>query len=145
MSQNVKAQLKQFSLESGTYAKYASRENLNTMKDGQNNIQNHFCLCVCFFLCVRADRWRAEEAVSVSQQLLPSWMEARVLGRKRGEPVKLDKAAVHESLSAPPLSIVRVNKPRAECWPVINTLSLGPSCARVLTCGGWYVPQTLLQ
>ncbi len=43
---------------------------------------------------------------SVSQQLLPSWMEVRVLERnKRGEKVKTDKEAVQGSLSAPPFKL----------------------------------------
>lgn len=43
---------------------------------------------------------------SVSQQLLPSWMAARVPERnKRVEEVKIDKEAVEESLSAPPFKL----------------------------------------
>lgn len=43
---------------------------------------------------------------SVSQQLLPSWMEVGVVERdKRGEKVKIHKEAVQEHFSAPPFKL----------------------------------------
>ncbi len=43
---------------------------------------------------------------SVSQQLLPSWMEVRVVETdKRGEKVKINKEALQEILSAPPFKL----------------------------------------
>lgn len=54
-----------------------------------------------------------------------------IRGEKR---VKTDKEAVEESLSAPPFQNCkrhwRVNKPPADCWPLINTLfgSHGAEC-----------------
>lgn len=120
----------------------ALQDNLNTLMDLQNNVQNHFCLC----FSERADRWCKEETGRAFHNcFLPGWRFEWLRGIREEKRSELTKRLFRRICQLLPSNCElhrRVNKLPADHWPLINTLSLDPSCW-VLTRRGQYVPQIL--